>query len=81
MVAALLGAVVTAGACARFFRIVRLKDDMALEMKWGTHNFVGWFDGFEPHVAVNQSQVAAAVNESLSRYLGWDVYFHKENGA
>jgi L-fucose isomerase-like protein len=38
-------------------------------------------NGFEHHVAVNQSQVAAAVNEALSKYLGWDVYHHKGNGA
>jgi L-fucose isomerase-like protein len=38
-------------------------------------------NGFEHHVAVNQSQVAAAVNEALSKYLGWDVYYHKGNGA
>jgi L-fucose isomerase-like protein len=34
-------------------------------------------NGFEHHVAINLSQCAAAVNEALSRYLGWDVYFHK----
>jgi L-fucose isomerase-like protein len=38
-------------------------------------------NGFEHHVAVNQSQGAAAVNEALSKYLGWDVYYHKGNGA
>ena len=38
-------------------------------------------NGFEHHVAVNQSQVAAAVNEALSKYLGWDVYYHGGNGA
>jgi hypothetical protein len=40
-----------------------------------------WFDSFEHHVAVNQSQVAAAVNEALNKYLGWDVYYHKGNGV
>ncbi len=34
-------------------------------------------NGFEHHVAVNLSQVAPAVNEALSKYLGWDVYYHK----
>jgi L-fucose isomerase-like protein len=34
-------------------------------------------NGFEHHVAVNRSQVAAAVNEALGNYLGWDVYYHK----
>jgi L-fucose isomerase-like protein len=34
-------------------------------------------NGYEHHVAVNRSQVAAAVNEALGKYLGWDVYHHK----
>ncbi len=34
-------------------------------------------NGFEHHVAVNISQVADAVNEALSKYLGWDVYYHR----
>ena len=34
-------------------------------------------NGYEHHVAVNRSQTAAAVNEALSKYLGWDVYYHK----
>jgi len=33
--------------------------------------------GFEHHVAINLSQVADAVNEALSKYMGWDVYYHK----
>ena len=33
-------------------------------------------NGFEHHVAVNLSQTAAAVNEALSKYMGWDVYYH-----
>lgn len=32
--------------------------------------------GFEHHVAISRSQVAAAVNEALAKYLGWDVYYH-----
>lgn len=32
--------------------------------------------GFEHHVAINLSQTAAAVNEALGKYLGWDVYYH-----
>jgi L-fucose isomerase-like protein len=32
--------------------------------------------GFEHHVAINQSQVAAGVFEALCNYLGWDVYLH-----
>jgi L-fucose isomerase-like protein len=34
-------------------------------------------NGFEHHVAVNLSQVASAVNEALGKYLGWDVYYHR----
>jgi L-fucose isomerase-like protein len=33
-------------------------------------------NGYEHHVAVNLSQCAAAVNEALSKYMGWDVYYH-----
>lgn len=33
-------------------------------------------NGFEHHVAINLSQTAAAVNEALSKYLGWEVYYH-----
>ena len=31
---------------------------------------------FEHHVAINLSQTADAVNEALTKYLGWDVYYH-----
>jgi L-fucose isomerase-like protein len=34
-------------------------------------------EGFEHHVAVNMSQTADAVYEALSKYLGWDVYYHQ----
>jgi L-fucose isomerase-like protein len=34
-------------------------------------------NGYEHHVAVNLSECAAAVNEALSKYMGWDVYYHK----
>jgi len=33
--------------------------------------------GFEHHVAANFSSVAPAVHEAATRYLGWDVYWHK----
>jgi len=33
-------------------------------------------NGFEHHVAVNLSQTASALNEALSKYLGWDVYYY-----
>jgi L-fucose isomerase-like protein len=32
--------------------------------------------GFEHHVAVNPTRVAAGVKEALGKYLGWDVYQH-----
>jgi L-fucose isomerase-like protein len=32
--------------------------------------------GFEHHVAINQANVAGAVYEALSTYLGWTVYQH-----
>jgi L-fucose isomerase-like protein len=35
-------------------------------------------NGYEHHVAVNRSQVAGAVKEALGKYLGWDVYYHKD---
>jgi len=33
-------------------------------------------NGFEHHVAINKSLQADAVYEALSKYLGWDVYYH-----
>jgi L-fucose isomerase-like protein len=33
--------------------------------------------GLEHHVAANLSSVAAAVHEATTRYLGWDIYWHK----
>ena len=34
-------------------------------------------NGFEHHVAINPSLVASAVDEALSKYVGWDVYHHR----
>lgn len=34
-------------------------------------------NGYEHHVAINQSLVADAVYEALTKYLGWQVYYHK----
>ena len=34
-------------------------------------------NGFEHHVAANFSKVASAVHEAATRYLGWDVHWHK----
>ena len=34
-------------------------------------------NGFEHHVAANLAQVAPAVHEAASRYLGWNMYFHQ----
>jgi L-fucose isomerase-like protein len=33
-------------------------------------------NGFEHHVAVNPSLVAGALHEALSKYMGWEVYYH-----
>ena len=33
--------------------------------------------GFEHHVAANLSSVAAAVHEATTRYLGWEMYWHR----
>jgi len=33
-------------------------------------------NGFEHHVAVNQSQVGSILKEAMDKYLGWDVYLH-----
>jgi L-fucose isomerase-like protein len=34
-------------------------------------------NGFEHHVAANLSSVAPMVHEAAARYLGWEVYWHK----
>ncbi len=34
-------------------------------------------NGFEHHVAINLAQVAAAIDEALRKYMGWDVYYHQ----
>jgi len=34
-------------------------------------------NGFEHHVAVNPTHISAGVKEALSKYLGWDVYWHQ----
>lgn len=34
-------------------------------------------NGFEHHVAFNLSEVAGAVDEALSNYMGWSVYHHE----
>ena len=36
--------------------------------------------GFEHHVSVNLTEVADAVFEALTKYLGWEVYYHKGGG-
>ena len=33
--------------------------------------------GFEHHVAANLSSVAGAVHEATTRYLGWNMYWHR----
>jgi L-fucose isomerase-like protein len=37
--------------------------------------------GFEHHVAINPSRIAAVVDEAFTRYLGWDVYNHDRQSA
>ncbi len=34
-------------------------------------------NGYEHHVAMNLSEVADAIYEAFTTYLGWDVYYHK----
>jgi L-fucose isomerase-like protein len=34
-------------------------------------------NGYEHHTAINPSQCSAAVNEAFTKYLGWEVYYHK----
>ena len=37
--------------------------------------------GYEHHVAINPSRVAAVLHEALGKYLGWDVYIHDRRQA
>jgi len=37
--------------------------------------------GFEHHVAANFSTVAASVHEAATRYLNWNIYWHKDSAA
>ena len=34
-------------------------------------------NGFEHHVSINLTEIGDAVYEALTKYLGWDVYYHK----
>jgi L-fucose isomerase-like protein len=34
-------------------------------------------NGYEHHVALNRARVADALEEALSKYMGWEVYHHK----
>ena len=34
-------------------------------------------NGFEHHVSINLTEVADAIYEALTKYLGWEVYYHK----
>jgi L-fucose isomerase-like protein len=38
-------------------------------------------EGFEHHVAMVRGHVADAVSEAAGKYLGWDVYRHREAGT
>ena len=33
-------------------------------------------NGFEHHVAMNHAEVADAIDEAFSKYLGWETYRH-----
>jgi L-fucose isomerase-like protein len=33
-------------------------------------------NGFEHHVGINQTLVAAAAKEALGKYMGWSIYHH-----
>jgi len=33
-------------------------------------------NGFEHHIAINQSQIASILKEALGKYLEWDIYVH-----
>ncbi|MCU0917874.1 MAG: hypothetical protein MUC88_25420 [Planctomycetes bacterium] len=34
-------------------------------------------NGFEHHVAMARTHCAEALQEAISKYLGWDLYHHK----
>jgi L-fucose isomerase-like protein len=34
-------------------------------------------NGFEHHVAVNQTRIAPVIYEALTKYLGWETYYHR----
>ncbi|MBN9659917.1 MAG: L-fucose/L-arabinose isomerase family protein [Acidobacteria bacterium] len=34
-------------------------------------------NGFEHHVAANMARVAPAVHEALTKYMGWDIHWHR----
>jgi len=38
-------------------------------------------NGFEHHVAANLAAVAPMVFEAATRYLGWEVYWHRADGG
>jgi L-fucose isomerase-like protein len=38
-------------------------------------------NGFEHHVSINLSSCGSLINEALSKYLGWNVYFHNGRGV
>ena len=34
-------------------------------------------NGFEHHVSINQTRVAAVLDEALSKYMDWSIYHHE----
>jgi L-fucose isomerase-like protein len=45
----------------------------------GLRNLLGYIckNGFEHHVAMARTHSAKVLNEAVSRYLGWNLYYHK----
>jgi hypothetical protein len=46
-------------------------------------NFQAWLHhictkGYKHRIAMKRAQVADALDEALTKYMGWDVYHHKE---
>jgi len=37
--------------------------------------------GFEHHVSINLSLTAPSLHEAMSKYLGWEVYYHEPGRA
>ena len=38
-------------------------------------------NGFEHHVAMTRTHCAAVLHEALTKYIEWDIYYHKSYGG